>query len=53
MMIKFIASLFLVGAAWFMYQHANIESVALMERFGAFVYMALFIFLALFTWTRK
>jgi hypothetical protein len=53
MVIKFIASLFLIGAAWFMYQLANIESVPLMERFGAFVYMALFIILALFTWTRK
>lgn len=53
MMVKFIASLFLGGAAWFMYQLANIESVPLLQRFGAFAYMALFILLALFTWARK
>lgn len=53
MMIKFITSLYFAGAAWFMYQHANLSEVAIFERFGAFTYMALFIFLGLWVWTRK
>lgn len=53
MVVKIITSLFFGGAAWFLYQHANLESVPMLERFGSFSYMACFIFLGLWAWTRK
>lgn len=52
-MAKFISTVLMFGAAWFMYQLVSDEEVVDVIRFGAFFYLTFFVFAGLWVWKKK